>query len=89
MSILLQVLYYGESATTITVVDNPVKHYFEQDMSCNAFFVAYARVTLKDGIVTRMTGFSLQRNVYMPQRISEIKARAIVKQEVIGIDWIV
>jgi hypothetical protein len=88
MSILLQVLYHGAAGTDLYVVDAPKKNYFDFNQGSDAFFVAYARVTLKDGIVTRMTGYSMQRNVWMPQVLSSIKIRSIVKNAVIGEDWL-
>ena len=90
MSILLQVLYYGRHDTDcgVYIVDVPVKNYFDLNQMEDAFFVAYARVTLTDGLVTRMTGYSMQRNPWMPQMLTEIKIRSIVKKTVIGIDWI-
>jgi hypothetical protein len=89
MSILLKVLYYGALGTDLYVVESPEKNYFDMNQASDAFFVAYARVTLTDGIVTRMTGYSMQRNPWMPQMLSELKIRSIVKKTVIGIDWIV
>jgi hypothetical protein len=89
MSILLKVLYHGDLGTDLYVVESPEKNYFDMNQASDAFFVAFARVTLTNGIVTRMTGYSMQRNPWKPQMLSEIRVRLIVKKAVIGIDWIV